>query len=258
VSRGKAEAALVGNCIIWGATFVLVKSALDDVSPVLFLALRFTLAALVLAAILGRAVNARFTWNTAAAGTLAGVFLFSGYLFQTVGLRYTSAPKSAFLTALTSVMVPLLAALVYKSRPQVSEVVGVIVATAGLGLMTLEGVIGAINRGDLLTLACAIGFAAHIVTLGHFSEQMSFEVLSLFQIAAASVLALSLFWWAEQPRLEWRPTVVYAILITGLLATALAFTGPGVGTTLHNVDTNRSHLHVGAGSSLDHVVCTGG
>jgi drug/metabolite transporter (DMT)-like permease len=121
-------------------------------------------------------------------------------------------------------MVPLLAALVYKSRPQISEVVGVLVALAGLGLMTLQGEIGAMSRGDLLTLLCAVAFAAHIVTVGHFSEKMSFEILSVTQIGAAAVLASSLFWWAETPHVEWRAAVVYAILITGLLATALAFT----------------------------------
>ncbi len=65
-------------------------------------------------------------------------FLFGGYALQTQGLRFTSAPKSAFITGLASVMVPLLGALVYKIRPQVSEVVGVLVATAGLSLMTLD------------------------------------------------------------------------------------------------------------------------
>jgi drug/metabolite transporter (DMT)-like permease len=102
----------------------------------------------------------------------------------------------------------------------------VLVATAGLGLMTLEGAgaAGSIGRGDLLTFFCAIGFAAHIVTLGHFSENMRFQVLSVAQVGAAALLALSLFWWAETPHVRWRPAVICAILVTGLLATALAFT----------------------------------
>jgi drug/metabolite transporter (DMT)-like permease len=147
-----------------------------------------------------------------------------GYLLQTVGLRLTTAPKSAFITGLCSVMVPLLAALVYRIRPQAPELAGVFAATAGLGLMTLEGPLGSMGRGDLLTLGCAVAFAAHIVTQGHFSEEMSFELLAVSQIVSAAVLALSLFWWVETPAIVWRPTVVYAILITGLLATAGAFT----------------------------------
>jgi drug/metabolite transporter (DMT)-like permease len=157
-------------------------------------------------------------------GLLLGVFLFGGYLLQTVGLQFTSAPKSAFLTGTTSVMVPLLSALVYKIRPRASEVLGILTATAGLGLMTLEGSIGSIGRGDLLTVGCAVSFAGHIVTLGHYSEKMRFEMLSVMQVSTAALLAGSLFWWAEPVRFVWRPGVMVAILVTGLLATALAFT----------------------------------
>ncbi len=230
-----AEAALVWNTVIWGATFVLVKAALRDVSPILFLALRFSLATLALVALWGRpslvrrpptgeAAPSPGTWQTLGAGALAGAFLFAGYLFQTIGLQFTAAAKSAFITGLTSVMVPLLAALVYRIRPQPSEVVGVVVAMAGLGLMTLRSAAGSVGRGDLLTFFGAFWFAAYIVTLGHFSERMSFKLLSVAQVGAAAVMALSLFWWVESPHVEWRPAVVYAILITGLLATALAFT----------------------------------
>jgi drug/metabolite transporter (DMT)-like permease len=203
VNRRKAEAALVLNTVVWGATFVLVKAALADVTPLLFLALRFSLATGALLALFSGSRRVPFTGKAAAAGALAGIFLFSGYLFQTLGLQLTTAPRSAFITGLSSVMVPLLAALVYRNRPQVSEVAGVLVATAGLGLMTLRsagaGAGGSISRGDLLTFFCAIGFAAHIVTLGHFSENMRFQLLSVAQIGAAAVLALSSFWWAEAP-----------------------------------------------------------
>ena len=226
--RRAAEAALVLNTIVWGATFVLVKSALLHVSPLLFLALRFSLATLALLAVFRGAAwptgEGRRSWRAVGAGALAGVFLFSGYLLQTLGLRLTTAPRSAFLTGLTSIAVPLLAALVYRVRPQISEVAGVVVATAGLGLMTLKGAAGSMSLGDLLTLLCAFGFAAYIVALGHFTGHMSFELLSVAQVGVAALLSLSLFWWVESPRVEWRPAVVWAILITGLLATALAFT----------------------------------
>jgi drug/metabolite transporter (DMT)-like permease len=220
----RAHAALAFNTVIWGSTFVLVKAALRQVSPILFLSLRFSVAVLALLVLFRGPGKGRRTLKTVLSGAFSGVFLFSGYALQTLGLRLTTAPKSAFLTGLTSVMVPLLSSLVYKSRPQVSEVVGVLVATVGLGLMTLEGAIGVIGRGDVLTLLCAVAFAAHIVTVGHFSETMSFELLSVTQVGAAAVLALSLFWWVENPHVEWRPTLVCAVLITGLLATALTFT----------------------------------
>jgi len=224
VSRARAEAALSVNTLFWGATFVLAKAALVHVSPLLFLAARFSLASLVLLAVFPRVFRMRVTRGMVGGGALTGLFLFLGYLFQTVGLQYTTPAKSAFITGLATVMVPLLAALVYQNRPQVSEWIGVSVATVGMGLLTLNGPIGSISRGDLLTLLGASAFAAHIVTLGHFSESMGFELRSVAQVSAAAVGALALFWWVEPVRMHWQPVVFWAILITGLVCTALAFT----------------------------------
>jgi drug/metabolite transporter (DMT)-like permease len=225
VSRERAaEALLVWNALIWGATFVVVKSALAGISPLYFLALRFSLATVALLVLFRGVGKGARDWKSVGAGVLIGSLLFAGYLTQTLGLRLTSAPKSAFITGLCSVLVPVLAAVVYRIRPQVAEVAGLLVATVGMALMTLNGSIGAISRGDLLTLACAFAFAAHIVTLGHYSGTVSFELLSVTQIATSAVWSWSLLWWMEKPHVQWRPSVVCAILVTGLLATALAFT----------------------------------
>jgi drug/metabolite transporter (DMT)-like permease len=230
VNRRNAELALLFNAILWGTTFVLVKSALHEISPVLFLVIRFSLATAALLVLfrrswLGRSPKAApVTGNMLAAGGMIGIFLFTGYLLQTVGLQTTTPPKSAFLTGLATVMVPLLGALVYSIKPQISEVAGVLTATLGMGLMTLEGPIGSIGRGDLLTFGGAVAFAAHIVATGHFAERIGYEVLSITQVGAAALAALTLVWWVETPRIQWQPLVVWAILITGLLCTALAFT----------------------------------
>jgi drug/metabolite transporter (DMT)-like permease len=224
VNRRKAELALGANAVIWGTTFVLVKAALSDISPALFLAVRFSVATAALLVLYREIWKGPVPWKSLAAGGFTGALLYSGFLLQTVGLRLTTASKSAFITGLSTVMVPLLAALVYKNKPQVSEVVGVLVATVGMGLMTLEGALGSISRGDWLTFCCAIAFAAHIVTLGHFSEQMSFQLLSVTQIGAAAVAALALFPWVETPHVQWQPVVIWAIMVTGVLATALAVT----------------------------------
>jgi drug/metabolite transporter (DMT)-like permease len=227
VKRWRAELALVFNTFIWGTTFVVVKEALADVTPILFLALRFSLATLALVILFrGCWSHPRGVRDAVKGGLIAGAFLFAGYALQTIGLRLTTAPKSAFLTGLATVMVPFLSMAVYKRRPRPAEGAGVLLATIGMGFMTLEGTnLAHINAGDLLTVGCAVAFAAHIVTLGHYSERVvSFEVLSVTQIATAAGLALSLFWCVETPVIHWRFPVIWAILITGLLATALAFT----------------------------------
>jgi len=224
VSRGRAEAALAVNTLVWGSTFVLAKAALVYVSPVLFLAARFSLASVALLLVFPRVLRLKVTRDMIGGGALTGFFLFLGFLFQTLGLQSTTPAKSAFITGLATVMVPLLAALVYQNKPRISELIGVSVATLGMGLLTLEGPFGSISRGDLLTLLGAAAFAAHIVTLGHFSESMGFELLSVAQVSAAAVSALALFWWVEPIRIVWVPVVWWAILITGLVCTAMAFT----------------------------------
>jgi drug/metabolite transporter (DMT)-like permease len=216
----RADAALAGNTVIWGSTFVLVQAALKDISPILFLAIRFTIAALALALLF----RGRARYRPTRGGLIAGGCLFAGYLFQTVGLQFTTASKSAFITGLAIPLVPLLTSLVYLSRPRILEMAGVLFASAGMGLMTLQGDSLRIGRGDLLTFFCAVAFAAHIITLGHYSGRISFESLSFMQVAAAGLLSLSSFWWVEKPVMHLTPVVWIALGTTGLLATALAFT----------------------------------
>jgi drug/metabolite transporter (DMT)-like permease len=221
----RAEAALVVNTIIWGATFVVVKHALQDVSPILFLALRFTLAtAALLVLFRGAWSHPRNPRWSLEGGAVAGIFLFSGYAFQTIGLQYTTAPKSAFLTGLTAVITPLLAALVYRNMPRLMEIGGVLVATAGMALMTLPGYTLEMNRGDLLTVGAAACYAAHILALSRYSATASFELLSTAQIGVSALLAWGLFHWMEDPHIRWTAGVWVAIAVTGLFATAVAFT----------------------------------
>ena len=110
-------------CLLWGSTFVLVKNALDDISPALFLGIRFSIAAVLLTFVyLARRKPGPRLWM---GGIVAGLFLYTGYFLQTLGLRFTSPAKSGFLTGLYIVLVPLLTAAVYQKAPGLSEWVGV-------------------------------------------------------------------------------------------------------------------------------------
>jgi drug/metabolite transporter (DMT)-like permease len=218
----RADLALAFNTLIWGSTFVLVKRALDDASALLFVAVRFTLAAVVMAWIFRR----RWAWHSGPppGGILAGICLFGGYAFQTAGLKLTTPSKAAFLTGLTVVMVPLLSSLVYRVYPHVSEAIGVVIATLGMGLMTLQGNAAGVALGDALEILCALAFAAHIVVLGHYSKMATFEPLAVWQLGTTAALALAGFWWIEKPFFHPSPILWLAILISSLLSTALAFT----------------------------------
>src|SRR5579859_5100436 len=156
----RADLALAFNTLIWGSTFVLVKRALDDASALLFVAIRFSVAAVVMALVFRRRWSLRS--GPPPGGVLAGACLFGGYAFQTAGLKLTTPSKAAFLTGLTVVLVPLLNSLVYRVYPHASEAIGVVVATIGMGLMTLHGNSGGVARGDVMVTLCAVSFAAHI------------------------------------------------------------------------------------------------
>jgi drug/metabolite transporter (DMT)-like permease len=221
--RVRAELALVGVTIIWGTTFVVVKAALTQVSTFVFLTMRFWVAAAALILIYRRAIRRQGFGP----GVLAGSLLFTAYVFQTRGLELTTPSKSAFLTGLSIPMVPLVSSLVYSMKPRLVEAAGILIASLGMMLMTLTPAAdwrSGMSLGDLLSLLCAVTFAFHIVIIGHYSQLYGFKSLAAVQIATAALLGSALFGFAEPIRFHLTPQVAAAVLITGLLATALAFT----------------------------------
>ncbi|HEX5229575.1 MAG TPA: DMT family transporter [Bryobacteraceae bacterium] len=217
------DGSLVMMTLIWGATFILVKRALDDSSTLLFLTIRFAFAALVLAVIFRRDFRAGNLGFSIRGGALAGICLFGGYIFQTVGLRYTTASKAAFLTGFTTPMVAVLSTLVYRRAPQLMEVVGVATAFLGMGLMTIPSDRFAIGSGDLLVSCCAVAYAFHILVTGRFATRVNIGVFITSQIATGAAIGAASFWWAEPVHLRWSPPLLAALAVTSVLATALGF-----------------------------------
>lgn len=224
--RNQAELALAAVTLLWGATFVVVKSAVDQISTLLFVTLRFTLGALVLVLVFrGRLLDrADLRRVTLGAGTAAGACLVVAYFFQTLGLRYTTPSKSAFITGLSTALVPFLAAIVYRGKPHLSEAAGIGIATAGMALLTLPAGAFVLALGDALTLCCSIVFAAHILVLARWSPVTHFPLLATLQVAVTAVLAGMALWLVETPVFTPSPAVLTAIGFTGVFATALAFT----------------------------------
>ncbi|MBV8807907.1 MAG: DMT family transporter [Acidobacteriaceae bacterium] len=226
-ARWQADLALAAVAFVWGTTFVVVKSALPHISMMYFLAVRFGLAsACMLAMFLPafRGTGAGALWRGFRGGAAAGLFLWLGYVLQTGGLKYTSAGNSGFLTGLYIVLVPLISAGMYRRWPQARELIGIAVATAGMVIMTLPYVDAGfrMNRGDVLTLGCAVAFAFHLLVLGYYSQREKFQAVALGQIACAAVLSgLSLLF--EPPRVVWSRGVIGAIILTAIFATAVAF-----------------------------------
>lgn len=226
-SRLGADLVLGIVSFIWGSTFVVVKDALADASPLVFLTLRFALATAVLGLLLGRRENLRQA-GLLRAGVLIGLFLGVGFTFQTVGLQYTTAAKSAFITGLSVALVPLLLTVFFRRRIRAWTSVGAAMAVAGLYFLTVPSHEWAINRGDLLTVFCAFAYAGHIIAVGHFAPRYSSTALGWAQIGVVLLLAGLALPVADATRLEpirfiWGARLALAIGITGVLATALAF-----------------------------------
>lgn len=214
---------------IWGSTFVLVKEALNDASPLALNSARMVVAA-VLLAIFYRKKIAVLTKPALAGGVLAGVFLFAGYAFQTSGLKLTTPSKSAFLTGTSSVLVPVALVAIWRVRIHGWRVVGIVLALAGLFLMTVPG--GAegladfanVNLGDLLTIGCAICFTFHVIFVGRASQRFPFEQVAFLQVGTAAILMTASTPLLEHPYFHPTPTAISAVLVTGILCTAVAFT----------------------------------
>lgn len=164
--------------LLFGTTFVVMKSAVETAEPVPFISARFLLAALVLAPL---ALRARPTPGLLRDSSWAAAALGAGYVFQTVGLQYTTGSVSAFVTYLFVVIVPVMSALFLKHLPAPATVAGLVLATFGLILLT--GGAGSLGRGELLTLGCAFAFAAHVVILSVVSPRHDPWQLTAMQMA---------------------------------------------------------------------------
>ena len=232
-----AHLLLLGVVFTWGATFVLVKDALKDISPLLFVLLRMAIAAAALALVYRHELP-RIKGAALASGAVVGVCLGAGYALQTSGLRFTTPSKSAFLTGMVVVMVPLLALLPFlrapgAHRPRWTTGLGAAVAFAGLLLLTLPAaqplsarlLFTGFGRGEVLTLACALAYALHMLALAHAASRLPYRQLAVVQIAVAALtLAVTLPLFEPHPFLRPSPAVLIAIGIAALLATAAAFT----------------------------------
>jgi drug/metabolite transporter (DMT)-like permease len=228
VSRSlKAHILLVFITFVWGSTFVLVKNALLDCTPQLFNAIRFVGSALVLALVFRRHL-ANLSRETLAAGGLVGFFLCAGYQFQNAGLSLTTPSKSAFLTGISVVLVPVLLALGWRKKVNRWTLLGVAAAWLGLYLLVVPSgerltALEKINLGDVLTLGCALAFAFQIILLGRAAQKHAFEQIVVVEIGTCAVLMLVTAPLLEPMRATISPTVLWALGITTFLSTVAGF-----------------------------------
>ncbi len=216
----RAVLALIGASFLYGATFVVIKSALADIEPMAFVSWRFLIGAVVLLAV--AFPKGRRIWRD---GAITGLALFAGYALQTSGLAATSASNSALITGLYVVLTPILAALFHRQAPN-----GWLLGAAGasfVGIFLLTDTDGfSLTRGDLLTLGCAFAFALHIIALARYAPRHPIVPYTAVQLTTVALLAFPATWAIEGLAFPDR-SVWIALAVTGL--------GVGIGAFLLQV-----------------------
>ncbi len=229
-----AQLLLLAVVLVWGATFVLVKDALRDSSPLLFNLMRMILAAVVLAAANYKHLRG-LSLRTMISGAVVGCFLAAGYQFQTAGLARTTAAKAAFITGLVVVFVPLFTAIPAlrprgTAAPRWPSALGAALAFAGLLLLTTppgtvwSELFASIGAGDLLVLCCAVAFAGHLIALAHLSPRIPAPQMATIQIGVAAIVMLATLPLGGRPHAILTMRLTIALAVTSIIGTAAAFT----------------------------------
>lgn len=216
-------AGLLLVAIIWGLAFAVVKSALDYMPPVYMMAFRFTIAAILISLVFIRYFK-KMTKEELRHGITIGVILFFAYLTQTVGCKYTTAGKNAFLTAVYIILIPFLHWIFVKKRPSYRVFIAALIGFTGIGFLSLNGDLS-VNIGDGLTLICGVLYAFQISLIDLWSEKDSPVVLAILQMITCAVLSL-----IAAPILEggfpyqaMRTDVILGMLYLGILSTMVCF-----------------------------------
>lgn len=219
VRRAAPVLALIGVTAVWGWTFVVVRDAVGAYPVLPFLAVRFAIAAAILAPA-GLRGGSGFK-----AGLLPGVVLAAGYLAQTAGLTRTTASKAGLLTGLFVVLTPLFAFAVWRARPRLLTLAAVLAAVAGTALLVIPGSSGHGSQeavGDALEILTAACFAVHILLLSRIAPGKDALRMALAQMSIAAMIftgGASLTGGFPRPS----ASVWLALGITGVLASAIAF-----------------------------------
>jgi drug/metabolite transporter (DMT)-like permease len=211
--------ALLAVAAAWGAAFVVMKPAIERQSVNSFLATRFVVAVLVMI-LIRPSVLREIKREMILKGSLAGFFLGTGYIFQTLGLARTGAAITGFVTGLYVVLTPLIAALFLKEKIKAFTWFCVVLATIGLALLSLRG--WSVGIGEALVFVSAIAFAAHIVTLSKWSLGFDAYALTIVQLSVCALLTgvISIGQGYEKPT----DSGVWGVVIfTAVIATAVAF-----------------------------------
>jgi drug/metabolite transporter (DMT)-like permease len=223
------EGALLLNTLIWGGTFALIKNAFNDISPLLFLGIRFSLATLILLPFVFSRLKIT-NRKTIFAGIILGLFYFSGFATQSLGLNITTATKSGFITGTFVIFIPILQLIIERRKPKWYNLVSVFLVLIGLIMLSSKGdnvfdfikQLGAdFNFGDLLTLVCALLFAFQVVYVDVYTKKYDYLPMVFVQLLIAGLGGFIFSFIFSVSGLETVRFVVNLNVISSILFTAI-------------------------------------
>ncbi len=225
---------LILAAAIWGFAFVVVKDSLDYIGAVWMVAIRFTLAAICLSIIFCKRLK-KLNSTYLKHGIILGIELGLGYITQTIGCKYTTASKNAFLTTIYVILIPLIEWPLYKKKPRWFVLAAAFLSVTGIGLLALPAGLSSfarVNKGDFYTLLCGLFFALNMIDNSRFSQKEDPLVLSVLQFAVSGILGFILAPFIDG-KLDFSifagTHMVISILYLGLLSSMVSFVLQNVG-----------------------------
>lgn len=213
--------ALVCTTLIWGTSFVILKSTLDSITPLWILAIRFGGAALIMLLACLPKIK-QLDKHYIIGGVLMGACLTAAYTVQTYGLVYTTPGKNAFLTATYCILVPFLYWIIFSNKPDKFNIWAAVICLVGMGFVCLNEDL-TVNIGDILTVFCGLFYGLHIIVTARYVEGRNPLILTMVQFAVAAVLCF-IFALLFEPKPQSIPTASWwGIAYLSVMCTGVCF-----------------------------------
>lgn len=237
---------LVAMALIWGYSFLTMKTVLDTVPTFMLLACRFLLSAVIMFIIFRKRIKAHFNREYLGFGVLMGCVIWSAYAAQTLGLVDTTPGKNAFLTGTYCILVPFIALILFKERVTKWHIASALLCLVGVGFVALDNF--SIQMGDLMTLVGAVFFAVDMAVVGHIGRTRDVSVLTswMFLFVGLFSLAATTAFEPRVPAEQWTPEIVGQLVFLAVVCTtiglllqnqALSHVPPATGSLLLSLES---------------------
>lgn len=237
---------LVAMALVWGYSFLTMKTVLDTVPTFMLLSCRFLLSAIIMFVIFRKRIKAHFNREYLGFGVLMGCVIWSAYAAQTLGLVDTTPGKNAFLTGTYCILVPFIALVLFRERVTKWHIASALLCLVGVGFVALDNF--SIQMGDLMTLVGAVFFAVDMAVVGHIGRTRDVSVLTswMFLFVGLCSLAATIAFEPRVPAEQWTPEIIGQLVFLAVVCTtiglllqnqALSHVPPATGSLLLSLES---------------------